>query len=201
MNQTRRSTTAAAALAMLLLSSACSGEPDDTPTAATFAPAPSTPEAEPSTAPSPAPSPGPTADALAAPELPAAATEETPEGAAAFAEWWFETLNYATATGDTDDSRGALQEECATCQGFAGRIRTAYESGGRIVGGLIDVQINPSAAVQEGIASTPVTATATAGEVLNADGSIATVLNAEQVNLVVAVAWTGSGWVIGDVVA
>lgn len=187
---------------MLLLSSACTGEPDDAPTAPTFAPAPapSTVEPEPSTPPSSEPSAEPTAEALDAPELPAAATEETPEGAAAFAEWWFDTLNYATATGDTDSFRDAFQEECATCQGFAGRVDDAYGSGGRIKGGLLDVAVSRSTAVQDGIVSMPVLADAQAGEVIDADGATETILNPERVNLVVAVAWTGSSWVVGDVV-
>ncbi len=193
---------AAAGVALLLASSACSGGADEDPTEPSFVPVPSTSEAEPSATSSADPSADATAtaEALVAPELPAVATEETPEGAAAFAEWWFETLNYATATGDTGELRAAFQEECVTCQGFVGRIDDAYGSNGRIEGGLLDVQVE-SSAVQEGISTMPVLAEAQAGEVLSADGATETVLTAERVNLVIAVAWTGSAWVVGDLVA
>jgi hypothetical protein len=110
------------------------GEPGDEVTAPSFEPAspePSEPEAAPRTV---EPSVEPT---QAAPPLPDAATEQTPEGAVAFTEWWFETLNYAYATGDTDPLAEASIEGCETCETAVENIASVYEQGGLIEGGEV----------------------------------------------------------------
>lgn len=194
---------AALAVVLALILCACTGEPEDGPTAPSFLPAPSesTTPAE-TTGPRASPSDAePTDQAQAPPELPEAATQETPEGAAAFATWWFATLNYATATGDTERFTQAFQPECETCSGFRTRISDAYSTGGRIQGGALSVEVEPSPVVQDGVATMVVRANSEAGAVLDTSGEIATVLDAESVNLVMAVAWTGDSWIVGDVVS
>ena len=185
-----------------LASSGCTGGPDDNVTAPTFAPAPS--EQEPSATPSAEPSasePDPTGQAPVPPELPQAATQQTPEGAAAFARWWFDTLNYATATGDTETLVAAFQPECVTCTGFTNRITEAYSAGGLIDGGLLTVEVEPAPLVQDGVSTMVVRAVAGSGLVIDASGETTTVLNAETVNLVIAVSWTGDRWIVGDLVS
>lgn len=197
-NMTGRVAAAAAVVALLLLS-ACTDEPDDTPTAPTFA-APSTTALEPSPSESAEPSTAEsTTPALAAPALPAAATEETPEGAAAFAEWWFETLNYARATGDTTKLRAAYVETCGTCENFASQIDETYSKGGLIEGGTIDVTVDtPTALEQDGVALA-MQVSANAGRVLNRDGAVTTQLEAEQLASVMAVLFIDSSWVAGGI--
>ena len=97
---------------MLLPVAACTDASSGEVTAPSFVPASPEPSssatADPTTA---EPSPEPT---IAAPPLPDAAMEQTPEGAVAFTEWWFETLNYATRTGDTESLRAASDPGCTT---------------------------------------------------------------------------------------
>ena len=56
----------------------------------------------------------------------------------AFTEWWFETLNYATATGDTAGLRAASDPGCDYCDNLLGRDRgglrgwRASSTGGRV---------------------------------------------------------------------
>ena len=185
-----------------LASSGCTGGPDDNVTAPTFAPVPS--EQEPSATPSAEPSasePDPTGQAPVPPELPQAATQQTPEGAAAFATWWFDTLNYATATGDTRALAEASLPECETCTGFRDRIADAYSTGGRIEGGALGVQVQPAPLVQDGVATMQVSGEAGAGVVKTASGETKTELTAETVNIVMAVAWTGERWIVGELVS
>lgn len=148
-----RAVGAGTAALMLLALSACTGEPSDDPTAPSFAPAPSTSAPAPVASPAPsndsAPSVAPSVAALTPPELPAAATAETPEGAAAFAEWWFENLNFATATGETEELRANFIENCQTCENLATQIEDAYTSGGSISGGRIQVSVDVPASLQK----------------------------------------------------
>ncbi|MGJ7439976.1 DUF6318 family protein [Aquipuribacter sp. MA13-6] len=188
-------------MALLLMSSACAGEADDDPTGPSFVPVPSTAEPEPSDPPSADPSPDATAtaEALVAPELPAVATEETPEGAAAFAEWWFETLNYATATGDTAELRNTFVETCGTCESFATQIESAYGAGGAIDGGRIDVEVDRPPALEEDGVALAMQVDASAGEVLDQNGGVITVLEGEQLASVMAVLFIDSEWVVGGI--
>lgn len=189
---------AAAGVALLLASSACSGGTDEDPTQPSFVPVPSTTEPEPSATSSAEPSADPTAtaEALVAPELPAVATEETPEGAAAFAEWWFETLNYATATGDTEQLTASSDMEiCDTCSNLVGRIEEAYSSGGGISGGEIAATVEAPSSVDGGIATFVVHL-----EVAPATQTISGVkseLPAGRSVNAAATAWR-DGWVMGD---
>lgn len=198
-NTTGRVAAAAAVVALLLLS-ACTDEPDDTPTAPTFA-APSTTVPKPSPSESAEPSTAEsTTPALAAPALPAAATEETPEGAAAFAEWWFETLNYATATGDTDGFRTTYTDTCTSCEGFAQQVDEPFASGGSIDGGALLAQVTKPDGVQDGVATMPILVEAQETVILSADGEAIETLDSERLNLVMAVVWSDQGWAVGDLV-
>lgn len=193
---------AGTAAVMLLALSACTSEPSDDPTAPSFAPAPSMPAPVESSEPSEddsAPSVAPSVAALAPPELPAAATAETPEGAAAFAEWWFATLNYATATGETAELRATFLDNCQTCENFATQIETAYGSGGSISGGRIRVQVDVPAALQEGGVTLAVGVDAEAGQVRDTEGEVVEELGAESLASAVAVLWEQERWALGGI--
>jgi len=170
-------------------------QPDSEVTAPTFADtSPQLSEAAPS-APAPTePSPAPTE---AAPPLPDLAVQQTPEGAVAFTQWWFETLNYATATGDTAGLRAASDPACGTCDSFVLEIENAFTSGGRIEGGLFDVRVDPAGALEPLGVRVPVFADVSATEIMRADGSAIKTFDAEQSTIVFTALLTDAGWVAG----
>jgi len=134
--QARRGYVGAAVLLLAFGLGACTqDEPDTDVTAPTFvesSPDPSSSSAAPTA--SLEPSAGPT---VAAPPLPELATRQTPEGAVAFTEWWFATLNYAYATGDTGPLRGGSVAGCGSCESLADTIDVTVSGGGEISGGLV----------------------------------------------------------------
>ncbi len=196
---TRASLLVTALAAGTVLLGGCTGEPDDTPTAATFLPATSESAPAPDTGEASAtPSAEPSTAALAAPELPAAATEQTPEGAAAFATWWFDTLNYATATGDTAALTAATQAAtCAACIDFVEDIDDVYSGEGRYVGSSISAAVELPQVVDDRVATFPVRLEVSDGALISASGD-SRPLPAEQLVLVAATVWVGSSWQMGD---
>ena len=88
--------------------------------------------AAPSGGPSPSaavtsPSPG---QAVAAPDLPAEAREQTAAGAIAFVRHYFAVVDYAYATGDTAPLANISDPDCRPCAGIQEMITIAFASGG-----------------------------------------------------------------------
>jgi hypothetical protein len=194
-NQTSRRVLAATITAGALLLPGCTiGEPDDDITAPSFAPVspePSQSEAAPS-------SEEPSTEAtVAAPPLPPEATEQTPEGAVAFTEWWFDTLNYATQTGDTDALRAASDPECGTCQSYIEEIESAYEAGGRIDGGLFEVQVEPAGALEDLGVRVPVFAASQPTQIYDGAGQVVTEYAAEVAVITFTALLVEGGWAAG----
>jgi len=80
-------------------------------------------------------SPTPTSTEPVEPVLPDAATEPTEAGARAFAEFYWELVNYAQATGDTSPVRLVSAQTCQPCASSASAIDRVYAKGGVIRGG------------------------------------------------------------------
>jgi hypothetical protein len=80
------------------------------------------------------PSPSPEPDAV-----PPQATEATPEGAAEFVRYWFDSLNQAAQDGDTETLKAVSDPACETCSRFISSIENLYGPGGRIEGGQFNV--------------------------------------------------------------
>ncbi|MBF4993146.1 hypothetical protein ITX31_03335 [Arthrobacter gandavensis] len=129
-----------------------------------FKPAVNTSQAEPaetgSSTPAPAEPPAPTptpsysqasgagpAANVELPILPEAARQETKDGLLAFAEYWFELVDYTYQTGDAALLRVVTTPECAVCGGMYGRIPEAYADGGWVEGGLVEMDKLESAFV------------------------------------------------------
>ena len=93
----------------LLLVAGCSGsgEPDATPSAS--------PSATPSASDSPTGSPSPSASPSEASDVPAAAREQTPEGAEAFAIHFMDVLNEAMVTAVPDRPEALSAGSCQFC--------------------------------------------------------------------------------------
>lgn len=64
--------------------------------------------------------------------MPAAAQGTSPAAAKAFVRHYFDTINYAAATGDTGALRSLGTEECVSCEAIATNIERIYRSGGRM---------------------------------------------------------------------
>lgn len=87
---------------------------------------------EPTATTTPAPAPSSTATA---PAMPAQATEDSPEGAAAFVTYWVQVSNYAAATGDVTELARISSPDCTGCQKYIDLYRDTYEAGGYFKGG------------------------------------------------------------------
>lgn len=73
------------------------------------------------------------------PTLPAAAEKSTKDGAEAFVEYYWEVVNYASATGDTSTLKDISLHGCQTCWSGIAWIDDVYAAGGRITGGSYEV--------------------------------------------------------------
>lgn len=95
---------------------------------------------EPAAKPKPLPSPssssvadGPTSPpSPTPPSMPAKANGNTRKAAKAFVMHYIETLNYATATGDTSALAALDDGSCRSCSAVIGRVRKVYKAGGSI---------------------------------------------------------------------
>lgn len=82
----------------------------------------------------PDPSVTPTSTATP-PPMPEQATEDSPEGAAAFVDYWVDVSNYAAATGDVTELSRISSPDCSGCQSYIDLYRDTYEAGGYFKGG------------------------------------------------------------------
>lgn len=80
-----------------------------------------------SSAPSPSPSP-----TEAPPTLPAEANGTSEAAAKAFVRHFFDTVNHAVNTGQTEHLRQLGSTECESCEAIAGNIEETYGAGGSI---------------------------------------------------------------------
>jgi hypothetical protein len=71
-----------------------------------------------------------TAPAVAVPTMPPQASEDSPEGAAAFVKHYVDVFNYAAATGDVKELSRLSAPGCKGCQKYIDLYRETYEGGG-----------------------------------------------------------------------
>lgn len=134
MSPSHTSRTAAAVVTLLLSVLVTGCEEDDPPNSPPSSSSPSVPASSTPSDPTTTVTTGPVE-----PTLPAAAEAETKAGAEAFVEYYWEVVNYAQSTGDTDLLRSLSIAACAGCNGGAEAIERIYRRGGRIDGGLTRV--------------------------------------------------------------
>ena len=115
--------------AALVLLVGCSADDDPEPR---IAPTDSSSAAS-TTAPPPSPT-GPVE-----PTLPAEAVGEDAAAAEAFVRFYWEMVNYAQATGDTDGLATLEAANCRACVGGRESIELTYRNGGSIAGGVSEV--------------------------------------------------------------
>lgn len=84
------------------------------------------------------PKPGPvaksSAESTTPPTVPADASGPSASAGSAFIRHYFDSLGYATATGDTAALRKLGAQTCESCDGVATQIEKIYSSGGRVTG-------------------------------------------------------------------
>lgn len=66
------------------------------------------------------------------PTMPAQASEDTPEGAAAFVKHYVDVFNYAAATGDVDELSRLSSPDCKGCQKYISEFKRIYGKGDRV---------------------------------------------------------------------
>ena len=67
--------------------------------------------------------------------MPPQASEDSPEGAAAFVKHYVDVFNYAAATGDVDELSRLSSPDCGGCQSYITLYRDTYDAGGYFKGG------------------------------------------------------------------
>jgi hypothetical protein len=73
-----------------------------------------------------------TTPAVAVPTLPPQASEDSPEGAAAFVKHYVDVFNYAAATGDVEELSRLSSPTCDGCQRYISKFQSIYSGGDRI---------------------------------------------------------------------
>ena len=93
-------------------------------------------DSNPSPAPLPSESPSPSSSSPSPtappPTLPAAAKGTSEAAAKAFVRYWIDTLNYATATGETNALQNLGTADCESCKNFSDTIDEIYGAGGEV---------------------------------------------------------------------
>jgi hypothetical protein len=126
MNVRRFSTLLVLGSALGLGLSGCGGDGPIKPAPLTLTPSPSSPTTSPST----------TGDSQTPSPLPTAAKKKTVAGAEAFAEYYWQMVNYAQSSQDVAPLRKLASETCKACSGGADGLQETFDSGGKITGGV-----------------------------------------------------------------
>jgi hypothetical protein len=113
----RHTTTALITLALTIALSACSNTDETAPP------------------PTPTPAASTTASAPTPPVMPRAARAHTEAGAKAFVRYFWDVVNYAQATGDTNAIAELSADGCVGCEVGIASVDEVYSNGGRILGG------------------------------------------------------------------
>jgi len=137
-----------AVLGVLALAACTSGDAEGGVTAPPSPPATSeTPTTEPTGEPTG------TGEAVAPPEMPPEAREGTPEGAGAFARHWFQLVNFAYLTGDTEPVKDLSHPDCKSCVSIAEQVDDHVARGGTFAGGNIEITAaSPTSLDERGVA-------------------------------------------------
>jgi hypothetical protein len=100
--------------------------------------------------------------ARAVPSMPPQASEDSPEGAAAFVKHYVDVFNYAAATGDVAELTRLSAPDCEGCQSYIKLYKDTYAAGGYFKGGAwtigdLQLKFDPT----ETFATTDITVAAT----------------------------------------
>ncbi|SDQ88204.1 DUF6318 family protein [Quadrisphaera sp. DSM 44207] len=129
------------------------------------------------------------------PVLPPEARDRTEAGAAAFASYWFDALEYGYRTGDTTLVEVASAPDCTECQNFVDIIESQYGDGGSIRGADLSV-VAPIAAPMEDFGTlVSLTFSAAATQEIAPSGSVRGEVPAESpYQVLIGVEWLDDRW-------
>ncbi|MFC5999371.1 DUF6318 family protein [Quadrisphaera sp. GCM10027208] len=136
----------------------------------------------------------------APPEIPAEAKEMTEAGADAFARHWFDVVEYAYATGNTEPLRALAESECEICNASIAEIEERAQQG-LITQGL-NIEVLTSAAAPGDNRGVVVTMTVRESDsrVVDADGEVQEESPASgQIAVNVYVANAGTEWQLFEI--
>ncbi|HVE98997.1 MAG TPA: DUF6318 family protein [Mycobacteriales bacterium] len=135
---------------------------------------------------------------LASPSaFPAPTFPATPEGAAAFARYFFQVLDEAYVSGDTTDLEVSIGSECESCARMLGAITRTYAEGQRYEGGRTTVAFAESPAAPGSTATVDVIYSSE--ELRRVDSRGETVSKepaALKVEATLRLRWMGRHWVV-----
>jgi len=140
----------------------------------------------------------PAALGTAAPTVPAAARAATPEGAAAFARYFFEVYDHAFRTSDTTALRSVCTPDCTFCRLVTTIVDSAREKGTHVEGGrTIVTAADARPGSTTGWTLLTVHYDTEASRTLTRSGAVETQAPANPgQRLNVAVSWTGDHWAL-----
>jgi len=138
----------------------------------------------------------------AAGDVPAEATEATPEGAVEFVRYFYDVLERAYAEQDPEALRSVVAPECETCERIMASLTRLREEGLDVNGHTITVTDAVAPATEPNATSTGVTAILTFSEYVEtaANGDVVYREDAaEQVVQDVALRRQGHRWLVAEV--
>jgi len=183
------------AVLTLVVLGGCSSE--DPPASLPSAPPSATTEPPVTTGSAPTTSAAPTG----APTVPAAAQQQTPDGAAAFVQHWFEVLGYSEGVMVSTPLRALDDGSCLSCDNFSRTIDEVAADGNRLDGGGITVDnIQANAILGDGSTTVTTLISFTEQHIIGSDGSVEVLGPAEEdVQFLFELVWVGSGWRAGGI--
>lgn len=166
---------AAAALCLVAALGACGDDP------------------EPRTVP-PVPSASPSVSVVA---LPSEAAAETPEGAAAFARYFFEVVGAAFASADPAALQAVSAPGCGGCDALITSVKELQEQGRKRVGGTYVLKSVAAPPVEAGDVTLEISYERAAGQVVDASGRVyASAAPVPPTNAQLRLIRRGSSWVV-----
>lgn len=135
-----------------------------------------------------------------APTVPAAAQQQTPDGAAAFVQYWFDTLTYSW---DVMQSEPLLSlGECLTCSEFAQTIDGVAAKGNHLEGNEVAVRnLSPNAVLADGSSSVLALFDAPPQNEVDPQGAVVEVIEGAvtDIQYFFDLAWATGGWTVTSI--
>lgn len=189
---------AAVSVAVLTLAVLAGCSDEDPPASLPTPTASSTPTTAPETTTTAPPT---SATPTGAPTVPAAAQEQTPDGAAAFVQHWYDTLEYAESIMNSSPVRALDDGSCLSCDNFADTIDSVAADGDRLEGGKITAHnIEPNAIQGNGSSTVNTLISYTEQRIASPDGTTELLGPGEDnIQFFFTLAWRDSSWRVGEI--
>ncbi|MGH8836772.1 MAG: DUF6318 family protein [Actinomycetes bacterium] len=180
----RLSVAVAAGLSVLVGSCDSSGDPGTLPSGSS------------SSSGSPSGSASASASPAAVPTPPAAAQKHTSAGASEFVRFYIDLINEAYRTGASEPLRVYADDECNSCSSIADAVDEIYAAGSAR-GGQITIRQTAATGVSKGVTPAVTADVVTSRlEALDAAGNVIRTSRGREGELLLALRWSDSKWLI-----